>query len=204
MHLESDEYITVKRSVKTEITTKGSRFIARLIPVTSKLEAEDMYNDVKKEHYNATHNCFAYRIDTNIFRYSDDGEPFGTAGRPILRALDGKQLKEALCVVTRYFGGVKLGTGGLIRAYTQSAQEVISAATFLTKTYRSRIILTLPYDFENIIRNILNKYKGIIENADYSNQIELTVGVPRSLKKYFIQEVSAHSKSNVNTEFEKV
>jgi len=189
MTLSRDEYLTITHPVKTEIKVKGSRFMASLFPVTTKEQAESMYQEIRKKYYNATHNCFAYRIDSDLFRYSDDGEPSGTAGKPILRVIDGQRIYEALCVITRYFGGTKLGTGGLIRAYSQAAQQAFSEARIKTCIRRSVIDISLTYEHENITRVLLNRYKGIIEKADYGKTIKMKVAIPESLCEQFIREI---------------
>ncbi|MEJ2053208.1 MAG: YigZ family protein, partial [Calditrichaceae bacterium] len=107
--INNDIYLVPASTTNTEIKVKGSKFISAVFPVSSKEEAETVYADIKKKYYDATHNCFAYRINANNFRYSDDGEPNGTAGKPILQIIDNKGMNEILCVVTRYFGGTKLG-----------------------------------------------------------------------------------------------
>ena len=122
-NIEPDYYLTIQETSGAEIKIKGSRFIGIISPVADKVNAEKILIEIRKEFRNATHNCFAYRINSQEFRYSDDGEPSGTAGRPILSMIDKYQLQRVVLVVTRYFGGTKLGTGGLIRAYSQSADK---------------------------------------------------------------------------------
>ena len=112
----------------TELKVKGSKFIASIIHSDNKFIAEKKYQEFKQKYYDASHNCYAYRISENDFRYSDDGEPSGTAGLPIFKVLENNEIFEALLVVTRYFGGTKLGTGGLARAYSDAALECINSA----------------------------------------------------------------------------
>jgi uncharacterized YigZ family protein len=179
---------------------KRSKFIAGLLPVKSKDEAEQAYLEIKKKYYDATHNCFAYRIDANIFRYSDDGEPNGTAGKPILQMMDGKEILEVLCVVTRYFGGTKLGTGGLIRAYSDAAKEALNRTKILKKIRSKKIKLMLDYDLENNVRNLLNSYQGKLDNSEYSDHIEMNLLIPESKAVRFRDECIELSNNKIKIE----
>lgn len=198
MTLNQDEYFSVKSPLQTEIKIKGSRFIANIFHAETKEEAEVLYKNLCRKYHDATHNCYAFRITEDLFRYSDDGEPSGTAGKPLLQMIDAKGLLEVICVVTRYFGGVKLGTGGLIRAYSQAAQSALDAVTLVKKTIRSRFILSCGYELENTVRNIINRFKGIVENAEYTEQIKIIVAVPESRSELFLQEINEQTNSVVN------
>jgi uncharacterized YigZ family protein len=113
---------------------------------------------IRQEFHDATHNCFAYRIDVNQYRYSDDGEPSGTAGKPLLSAIDRYHLYEVVLLVTRYFGGTKLGTGGLIRAYSECAESVLSKAKIIKQFNFIKLSIRYPYDLSRKIQQILYKY----------------------------------------------
>ena len=127
---------SIKENVSGEIIEKKSRFIANIFYIESESEAEDIIKEIKKEYYDARHNCFAYIIDReNISKFSDDGEPSGTAGVPILNILKGRNLSNILVIVTRYFGGTLLGTGGLVRAYSDATIEALKNADIITKIY---------------------------------------------------------------------
>ncbi|MFZ0390871.1 MAG: YigZ family protein, partial [Calditrichia bacterium] len=141
---------------------KGSQFIGTAAPVAGKDAAESFLENIRKEFYNATHNCYAYRIDEQIFRFSDDGEPGGTAGRPILSMLDKYQLRGTLLVVTRFFGGTKLGTGGLIRAYSRCADEAIRQAGIKKKANYQELHLAYYFDMINKVQHLVQKYGGSI------------------------------------------
>lgn len=121
-------YRTVLCASETEFTEKKSRFIGRCFPVGSAEEAMTKLGEVRKQHYDATHNCWAYALSSGEMRFSDDGEPGGTAGMPIMDTLIRRDVKDALIVVTRYFGGILLGSGGLVRAYSRSASDALGAA----------------------------------------------------------------------------
>ena len=187
--MDNDIYFVPASTTKAEIKVKGSKFIAGIFPIKSKNEAEAVYKDIKKKYYDATHNCFAYRIDSNIYRYSDDGEPNGTAGKPILQMIDNKELCEALCVVTRYFGGTKLGTGGLIRAYSDAAKEALDKTKISKKIRRRQLFLTFSYDLENSIRKLLSAFNGKLEESLYSEQIKMNVKIPESKVDLFKKEI---------------
>ncbi len=121
-------YKTVLRASETEFNEKKSRFIGRCFPVKTEEEAAARLAEVRKKHYDATHNCWAYSLSDGSRRFSDDGEPGGTAGMPIMDTLIRRDISDALIVVTRYFGGILLGSGGLVRAYSRSASDALSAA----------------------------------------------------------------------------
>ena len=142
-----DTYYTPGHYARTESKVKGSRFIAEAKRVDSVKDAEAEIAAIRKREYNATHHCTAYRIgsDGHIFRYNDDGEPNGTAGAPILRQIDARQLTNILVVVTRYYGGTKLGTGGLLRAYGEAASEALAAALIEEHVIRTRVRLRFGY-----------------------------------------------------------
>lgn len=198
--LNTDIYYIPASPIEAEIKVKGSKFIAGLIPVKSKDEAEQVYLEIKKKYYDATHNCFAYRIDANIFRYSDDGEPNGTAGKPILQMIDGRDLSEALCVVTRYFGGTKLGTGGLIRAYSDATKEALDKTKIVKKIRSKKIRLTFDYDLESSVRNLLNSYYGKLDDSAYSDHIEMNLLIPESRAIKFRDECIEMSNNKIKIE----
>ena len=192
-----DEYFTPASAAEAEIKIKGSKFIARIVPVMSKGEAEEVYAALKKKYYDATHNCFAYRINEQVFRYSDDGEPSGTAGKPIYQILEAACLNEVLCVVTRYFGGTKLGTGGLIRAYSEAAKQALDNTKIKTKIYTKLVKITFSYDLENLVRKTINEFGARIGYADYSDHIEMRVQVPLSKHELFGARLTELSNSTI-------
>jgi uncharacterized YigZ family protein len=187
--LNTDLYYIPASSLETKIKVKGSRFITGLKPVKSKEDAEQAYNDIRKKYYDATHNCFAYRIDANNFRYSDDGEPNGTAGKPILQMIDSKNLSEVLCVVTRYYGGTKLGKGGLIRAYSDAAKEALDKCKIQKKIRSRKVQIMFKYDHENSVRKLLNKYSVILESSNYTDHIKMNILIPESKTTNFKEDL---------------
>lgn len=137
----------VEKTVTTEIIINKSRFITNLIPVKDVEHANEELKEIRKEHYNATHNCYAYVLDNHMIqKMSDDGEPSRTAGFPILETLTTNNIDNVLCVVTRYFGGVKLGKGGLIRAYKNATSEAIKKASFYKEETKQVYKTTIPYN----------------------------------------------------------
>lgn len=147
------EFVTIKHNAKTEIIEKKSKFIANIFYVENMEEIQKNIKNVRKEYYDARHNCVAYRVldEGNLIeRFSDDGEPSGTAGAPMLDILQKKQLLNVLIIVTRYFGGILLGTGGLVRAYTESLLNAIEATELVKKEIGEEMQITLSYsEFEN-------------------------------------------------------
>jgi len=196
-HLSADEYLVTALRGEAEIKVKGSRFIAAALPTASKEEAESIYKQFKKRYFKATHNCFAFRIDAATYRFSDDGEPSGTAGKPILQAIYSFDLFETLCIVTRYWGGTKLGTGGLIRAYGQAAQEALKKAGIKIKVRTHSCRLIFNYENENAVRRLLNQCKGKITESEYSDQISMYVVLPESNSPLFKQQLLEMLHSNI-------
>lgn len=193
--LKEDEYLVPGKKHGAEIKVKGSRFLCRIVPCSSKNAADEAYNQIKKQYYDATHNCFAWRIDMQNFRFSDDGEPSGTAGKPILQAIDSKQLYEILCVVTRYFGGTKLGTGGLIRAYGDCAAQALKECPVKVKTHWVEIRLEYDYSLENIVRNLTSEFGGKILKSDYNEGVEMNLALPQSLLEQFKSKINEKTNS---------
>lgn len=171
---------SIKEKVSGEIIEKKSRFIANIFYIESEIEAEDIIKDIKKQYYDARHNCFAYRIDKeNISKFSDDGEPSGTAGVPILNILKGRNLSNILVIVTRYFGGILLGTGGLVRAYSDATIEALKNADIVTKIYGKVIKLELEYKNLKSVEYYLKKEKINIVDKKYGEKIDLSIEVTK-------------------------
>ena len=138
-------------AAESEFTEKRSRFIGHLFPVETEEEAQERIKEVKGKYHDARHNCWCYLIGQNTVRYSDDGEPQGTAGQPMLRVFEHENVTNVCCVVTRYFGGILLGTGGLTRAYTKGAKDALIAAGAATMGHWSRLLIPCTYPlFERV------------------------------------------------------
>lgn len=153
-------YYTIKEAGIHEIIVKKSRFICQLKRVTTEKEAQDFIAEMKKKHYKATHNCSAFILRTTplIKKSSDDGEPSGTAGLPMLEVLEKKQLTGVVTVTTRYFGGIKLGTGGLIRAYTKSVSESLETIGLVKGELYYPQLFTLTYSQQNTFTYFLQQH----------------------------------------------
>ena len=152
-----NEYLTIEKKSKTEFVEKRSRFIGAAFPVSNREEAERIVSELKSEYWDAKHNVFAYILrEGNVKRFSDDGEPQGTAGMPVLDVIEKLGLCDVLVVVTRYFGGVLLGTGGLVRAYSHSAALAIEAAKPVLMTPATECFLSCDYSSYGTIQVFLN------------------------------------------------
>ena len=163
-----------------EVVEKKSRFIASIFPIQSEEEALTYLSQVRKKYYDARHNCFAYVVGekNETERCSDDGEPSGTAGRPMMDVLTGQGLHNVLVVVTRYFGGTLLGTGGLVRAYARSAKDALDAAGM--SVVRRWVAMEAPCtygQFEEVRREVL-RFGGVEEQVDYGADVVLSVLIP--------------------------
>lgn len=182
---------TIKENVSSQIVVKKSKFIADLLYVKTVEEAEEYISNIRKKYHDARHHCFAYSIMTKdgiINRASDDGEPSGTAGGPILNIINKNQLINVLVVVTRYFGGILLGTGGLVKAYSDSTLEAIEQAEFVIEQIGYELELEINYnDFEKF-KFYCNKNNIKIVNSEYGEKIKCVVEVNEEEKKKMIEE----------------
>lgn len=170
------EYRTIKSPSVTETVEKKSKFIASVFPVSTEADAIERLNETKKAYSDATHNVYAYVIDeNNIFRYSDDGEPPGTAGMPVLDAIRNEGIVDALVVVTRYFGGTLLGTGGLVRAYGNSAHEGLKASGIVTRTLCNRIYIKCDYTLSGKLTHEISKNNYILEDTFYDDKVTYVI-----------------------------
>lgn len=174
------EYRTIFDMGTDEIVEKKSRFIGYVAHVESEEEADAFVLSIKKKHYDARHNCYAYVIGENQqkLRFSDDGEPGGTAGKPILEVITGLGLVDVCIVVTRYFGGTLLGTGGLLRAYTQAAQKCVEATEIINKQLVIPVDIVTNYNDLGKIQYLLGTEKIPVTESDYGEEVKLTVAVP--------------------------
>jgi len=165
-----------------EIVEKKSRFIGNVFAVGSVKEAEEKIAEISKKYWDARHNCYAYVIGENgeNTKCSDNGEPSGTAGKPILEVINGAGLTNVLIIVTRYFGGVLLGTGGLVRAYTQAAQAGIAASGVGELVYSQKLTLTVAYDKVNTIQYFLGQKSITIQDSRYAADVEFDICVKES------------------------
>lgn len=184
-------YLTVKDAALAEYTINKSRFIANVQRVKSESEAVAYLNSIQKKYWDANHNCSAYIIgrDTACKKANDDGEPSGTAGRPILNVLERNNLTDLIIIITRYFGGIKLGAGGLIRAYGHSASLALEKATIVELVSFQKISLSFPYSDMGSIENYLHKNNIVIVDKSYTDIITFTILLPVAAANKIIQEL---------------
>ena len=189
--MSSTEYKTIKQRGFAEYEDRKSRFIANVFPVETEEKALEYLNAVKKKYSDARHNVYAYVVrENNIQRYSDDGEPSGTAGMPVLDAIRKRGLTDMLVVVTRYFGGTLLGTGGLVHAYGKSASEGIEDAIPVTRMLCDIYSVTSDYTMSGKIEYSLQGSGYILENTSYTDAVEFTVCVPSGEGEKFTKEIT--------------
>ncbi|MEW5994283.1 MAG: YigZ family protein [Candidatus Zixiibacteriota bacterium] len=188
-----DEYFTIKSPVHHEIKVRGSHFIGETALVTTHQEAAQALEIVRKREHAASHHCFAYRVGTGDeaeFKYSDDGEPSGTAGRPIFDVLCGRNLTDTLVVVTRYFGGTKLGTGGLARAYSEAARLAIEKSGTQRKFITERLSVVLPFSCYDQANRVIHKFEVTQTDAEFAHVIRLSLEVRASVVERLIVELT--------------
>lgn len=185
-----DEYLVPTRFGEDEFTEKKSRFIGRVRPVETEEEALEFIQTMKKQHYDATHNCWAYVIRDGAVRFSDDGEPGGTAGMPMVQVLQKENLYNVCCVVTRYFGGTLLGAGGLVRAYTKGAKIAVDAAGKSMKRVWSVIYLPCPYTFYERIKLEIAAFGGILRDTQFGSEVEMEILTPEAQMQPFLDRIT--------------
>jgi len=184
-----DAYYTLKIPASHEIKVKGSRFIGHARSITDRHEAEVFVQSITKKHYDATHNCFGYRVglgDGSVFRYSDDGEPSGTAGKPILEAIDGRGLTNTVCVVTRYYGGTKLGTGGLARAYGECGARTLDVGGRQRKYRMASVQIVFEYDLTGVVMAQISDFECRVKETNYGSDTEMMLEVRLSRVEAFL------------------
>lgn len=183
-----DNYFTIAACVQAEIKIERSRFIGTALPVSSKTAAEEEYHLLQKKYYDATHNCFAYvtgkNLD-NVFRFSDDGEPSGTAGKQIYETIQSRKLTDILVVVTRYFGGVKLGTGGLGRAYREAANAALDQAKVVEYFLMQTCKLIFAHEQVSAVMRVMSDFNLKPIETHYGEQVELIATIRLGLFEQF-------------------
>jgi len=185
-----EEYLVPSGFGEAEFTEKKSRFIGRIWPVETEEEALQQIQAVKKQHYDATHNCWAYVIKDGAMRFSDDGEPGGTAGNPMMQVLQREGLYNVVCVVTRYFGGVLLGAGGLVRAYTKGAKIAVDAAGKSMKRVWSVLYVPCPYTYYERVKLEVAAFDGILRNTNFGAEVELEILLAQGQKQAFVDRLT--------------
>ena len=184
-----DEYLVPTNFGQDEFVEKKSRFIGRVWPVETEAEALEKIQEMKKQHYDATHNCWAYVIKDGPMRFSDDGEPGGTAGNPMMQVLQRENLYNVVCVVTRYFGGILLGAGGLVRAYTKGAKIAIDAAGKSMKRVWSVLYVPCPYSYYERMKLEIEAFDGVLRDTQFGAEVELEILIAQPKAQAFLDRV---------------
>jgi uncharacterized YigZ family protein len=188
--LTLEEYLVPTDFGEDEFYEKKSHFIGRVWPVETEEEALARIQEMKKQHYDATHNCWAYIIKDGAVRFSDDGEPGGTAGMPMLQVLQREGLYNIVCVVTRYFGGILLGAGGLVRAYTKGAKIAVDAAGKSMKRVWTALYIPIPYSYYERVKLEVEAFGGILRDTQFGADIELEVLMPEAQAQPFLDRLT--------------
>ena len=185
-----DEYLVPTEFGEDEFIEKKSRFIGRLWPVETEEAALEKIQEMKKKHYDATHNCWAYIIRDGAVRFSDDGEPGGTAGMPMLQVLQREGLYNCVCVVTRYFGGILLGAGGLVRAYTKGAKIAVDAAGKSMKRVWTVLYVPCPYPYYERVKLLVAECEGIIRQTEFGAEVEMELLFAENMAGTFLEKLT--------------
>jgi uncharacterized YigZ family protein len=194
-------YLSIKESKRDKLLVKGSKFIATAIPVGSEEEAEFWIKKIKKEFHDASHNPYAYVIKgEELQKSTDDREPSGTAGRQILYAILSQNLKDILVVVTRYFGGVKLGTGGLSKAYHESALKVLQSCVFIRKELKRELVLLFPKGYFDRVQMILNKEKVKVKKLAFGDRARMEIEVREEIISKLQDELMNKTRGKIEFE----
>ena len=195
----------IKEYATGEYEEKKSRFIGEIFPIKSEEEAQEHIAAIRKKYYDARHHCYAYVLGDSYetVKQSDDGEPSQTAGMPILNVLKGQEIHDALIVVTRYFGGTLLGTGGLVRSYTNASKAAIENAVVLEAVEGFRVSAEIPYTLVGKIK-YFTETEGITESeAEYGNNVNMTWLVPEDKMSLFQNQIQEMSGGSISLAIEK-
>ena len=188
----SEKYLSVHGECTTQKIIEKSRFITTSAHVCGEEEARAFIEKIRKKYPDATHNCYAYVCDSigNFLRFSDDGEPQGTAGMPMLEVIRANKIYEICVVVTRYFGGIKLGAGGLLRAYSGCVSENLAAANKVIYETCSLVKCTVGYSFVDGALRFINEFGADLVESEYKDEVDLTVAVKKSEDEAFTQNLA--------------
>jgi uncharacterized YigZ family protein len=194
-----DTYTTVRVPGRAEIRVKGSRFIADVLPVGSREEALRELGRIRQEFHDATHHCYAFRLGLGgeETRYSDDGEPSGTAGRPLLAVVEGSGLTNTLLVVTRFFGGTKLGVGGLTHAYADAAKAAIGNCERVSRHRMVTLKVVFPHEQTGNVMHAISRHHAHIRDTAYDEEVHLLLDVRRSRAEDLQRELVDVTRGNI-------
>lgn len=198
MPMKQEIYYTIAEAVRHEIKIKRSTFIGSLSPAKDRETAEMIISEIRNEFHDAAHNCFAYRIDEHIFRFSDNGEPSSTAGKPMLSMLDKYRLWRSVLIVTRYFGGTKLGIGGLIAAYSKAAEETIKKSKKQKLVDYASFTIQYPYKLIRQVEYLLGKYGGLVNDVQFMEMVTSRIGIPFGDREAFKKELTQSGSGQVH------
>lgn len=183
-------YKTIRKRAESSFTEKKSEFIGYISPAETEEEAIAFINEIRAMHRKATHNCYAYILrNNNTSRHSDDGEPGGTAGMPIYDVLSKNGITDVVCVVTRYFGGILLGTGGLVHAYSKGASTALANSDIVTMEVADSLKISCDYTMYGMIGSVLPEYEAIIHNTEYSDIVCVYADVKAELTAELISKL---------------
>lgn len=197
-----DSYLTLSGFASDEFTEKRSRFIGYAAPVTTKEEAVDFINSIRSKHWDAKHNVYAYVLrEEKQHRYSDDGEPQGTAGMPVLDVIRKEGLEDCVVVVTRYFGGILLGGGGLVRAYTHAASLAVKAAGICRCRLCALAVCRCDYAFYGRLPALIAEFDGEVSSTDFGTDVTLTFSIPKESCDAFCKKLTDLSNGRFSAEF---
>ena len=174
-----EDYLVPGGQAQAEYIEKKSRFIGQVFPITTEQEAKATIERVRRQHYDARHNCWCYILKSGQKRYSDDGEPQGTAGQPMLNVFQREGVENVVCVVTRYFGGVLLGAGGLTRAYARSAKDALDAAGKARMRLWSAVTVDCPYPMLERLKLLAAAHGGTVEGTDFGAAVSVRILLPQ-------------------------
>lgn len=195
------EYKTIEKESCDEFIEKKSRFIGYIKPVTTKEDAIEYINQIKSKHWDATHNVYAYVLrDGQTRRYSDDGEPQGTAGIPVLDVLLKENVVDCVVVATRYFGGILLGGGGLVRAYSHTAKIAVDAGGVITMRLCNIMSVTCDYNFYGRLNSLIPEYSGIVDDTIFEENVKITFRMPTDMVDEFNAKLIDTSLGKFNAE----
>ncbi len=195
------EYKTIARRCEARFIEKKSEFIGYLCPVTTEEQAVAFIEEIRAMHRKATHNCYAYIIrENNAARHSDDGEPGGTAGVPIYEVLRKEGLTDVCCVVTRYFGGIMLGAGGLVRAYTKGAKDAVDSAQIKCMAAAVRMAVTVDYGLYGRLAQIFADFDARVENEDFADNVRITLCIRAEISAALSDKLVDSCNGNISVE----
>jgi uncharacterized YigZ family protein len=198
---ENDVYQTVSERCEGVFRDKGSKFIGYACPIDSDVEIKDILAGLRSEHPKARHFCWAYRLtlDKNVFRLNDDGEPSGSAGRPILNTILSENLTNIFVVVVRYFGGTLLGVPGLINAYKAATVDALLNGQVVSRTVDDLYSLSFPYDQTNEVMKVVKEEKLTVKNQNFDSQVEMHIMIRQSLVSSILQKL--HKIQGLHSQF---